>query len=621
MSLISELRRRNVLRAAAAYVALAWLVIQVVETLFPLFGFSDAAARTVVIVLAVGFVPSVIAAWAFELTPEGLKRESEVDHDSPAIRSNTRRLDRMIMLFLALGLAYFAFDKFVITPSRQAELLATTAEQARQEGRTEAIVESYGDNSIAVLPFVNMSADPEQEYFADGISEELLNLLARIPELRVISRTSAFAFKGKDVGIAEIAGQLKVSHVLEGSVRQAGNRLRITAQLIDARTDSHLWSETYDRTLEDIFDIQDEIAARVVAQLRVTLLGEAPKVRRANPQAYLLAMQARQMLSSWDVDEAKIHDLLQQAIALDPDYADAWVDLMRLYQTGSLISPAQREKSEFFRTASPEEWDRRADEALDRALAIEPDNARAIAFGADRGLPSKVSAADFQKVARDYERALALDPNDPDVLRRAGTFASTIGRFDVGIRLGEFSVARDPLCLLCVYWLGQTYMNAGRLDDAEPLVRSFVDPKRGGQYTLGVLLLLKGEPEQALIEFDRIEAENLQPWKLAGHALALHAMGRVAESDAALAELESTAGERVPHLPAEVYAWTGRPEQAWPWLERVEQPRYIDPWSPLLQPLARDPRWEAYWAAFGTSLEEVAAIEFDPVLPGADQKR
>ena len=617
MSLFAELKRRNVFRAAAAYVAVSWLLIQVAETTFPAFGLDDGELRIMIILLAVGLVPAVALSWVFEFTPEGWKRDAELDRGSPLSRRTNRLLDRAIVLVLGLGIAYFAVDKFLLDPARDEERISEAIEQ----GRTEALEEQLGDKSIVVLPFANLSGDPDQEFFADGMAEEMLNLLARIPELRVISRTSAFAFKGKDIGIAEIAGQLKVSHVLEGSVRRSGDRLRITAQLIDARTDSHLWSETFDRTLEDIFDIQDEIAARVVAQLRVTLLGETPKARRANAQAYLLAMQARQMLSSWDVDEAKIHDLLQQAIALDANYADAWVDLMRLYQTGSLISPAQRDKSEFFRTASPEEWDRRADEALDRALEIEPDNARAIAFGADRGLPSKISAADFQKIARDYERALALDPNDPDVLRRAGTFASTIGRFDVGIRLGEFAVARDPLCLLCVYWLGQTYMYAGRLDDAEPLVRSFVDPKRGGQYTLGLLLLLRGKPEQALIEFDGIEAENLQPWRLAGRALALHAMGHNAESDAALAELESTAGERVPHLPGEVYAWTGRPEQAWAWLERVEQPRYIDPWSPLLQPLARDPRWEAYWAAFGTSLDEVAAIEFDPVLPGADQNR
>ena len=144
-----------------------------------------------------------------------------------------------------------------------------------------------------------------------------------------------------------------------------------------------------------------------------------------------------------------------------------------------------------------------------------------------------------------------------------------------------------------------------------------MDLQRGGQYTLGLLLLLKGEPELALAEFDRIEAESLQPWRLAGRALALHAMGRKAESDAALAELESTAGERVPQLPGEVYAWTGRPEQAWPWLKQIKQPRYIDPWSPLLQPLAQDPRWSTFWAGFGATLQDIEAIEFDPVLPAA----
>ncbi|UCC14439.1 MAG: adenylyl cyclase, partial [Gammaproteobacteria bacterium] len=264
MTFLEELKRRNVVRVGAAYVALSWLIIQVAETLFPLFGLSDAAARLVVILLAIGFLPALVFAWVFEFTPEGLRRESEVDHDSDVSRRMTRRLDRLIMVFLTLALGYFALDKFVIDPARDAEELATATEQARQEGRSDAIVESYGDKSIAVLPFVNMSSDSEQEYFADGISEELLNLLARIPTLRVISRSSAFSFKGKDVNIPEVARQLNVAHVLEGSVRKSGDKIRITAQLIEARSDTHLWSETYDRTLDDIFAIQDNVAAAVV---------------------------------------------------------------------------------------------------------------------------------------------------------------------------------------------------------------------------------------------------------------------------------------------------------------------------------------------------------------------
>ena len=248
MSFFNELKRRNVLRVGAAYVVGAWLLIQVVETIFPLFGFDEAPARIVVIVLAIAFVPVLILAWAFELTPEGLKKESEVDRTQSIAPNTGKKLDRVIMVVLALALGYFAFDKFVLTPQRDAEQLAvleeqktTEVEHARQAGRTEAMVESYGEKSIAVLAFQDMSQDKDQEYLSDGIAEELLNLLAKIPELRVISRSSAFSYKGENIKLAQVAEELNVAHILEGSVRKAGNRVRITAQLIEARSDTHLW--------------------------------------------------------------------------------------------------------------------------------------------------------------------------------------------------------------------------------------------------------------------------------------------------------------------------------------------------------------------------------------------
>ena len=256
MSLLSELKRRNVFRAAAAYVAVAWLVMQVAEVSFPAFGFSDRALRLLIIALAIGFVPAVALAWVFELTPEGVRRDRDLEPGGPLLRRTNRLLDRAIVVLLALGLTYFAIDKFFLNPSRE----AARVEQALEQGRSEALEQQLAETSIVVLPFTNLSSDPEQAFFADGMAEELLNLLARIPQLRVISRTSAFSYKGKDVGIAEIARQLKVSHVLEGSVRRSGDRLRITAQLIDAGSDSHLWSRTYDRTLDDVFEVQDEIA-------------------------------------------------------------------------------------------------------------------------------------------------------------------------------------------------------------------------------------------------------------------------------------------------------------------------------------------------------------------------
>jgi len=302
MSLIRELRRRNVFRVAAAYVVASWLLIQVAETIFPLFGYGDTPARIVVVVLAIGLIPALIFAWAFELTPEGLKKESEVDRSQSIAPHTGKKLDRMIMVVLALALGYFAFDKFVLTPQREAaqqqqtvEQLASATEQARQQGRTEALVESYGDQSIAVLPFTDMSSAKDQEYMSDGLAEELLNLLAKLPQLWVISRSSAFSFKGKDIAIPEIARQLNVAHILEGSVRKSGNTLRITAQLIEARSDTHLWSETWDRPLDDIFAIQDEIAATVVEQLKVTLLGAVPQVQETDPEAYALNLQVRHL--------------------------------------------------------------------------------------------------------------------------------------------------------------------------------------------------------------------------------------------------------------------------------------------------------------------------------------
>jgi TolB-like protein len=252
MSLINELKRRNVIRIGAGYVVTSWLIIQVVETIFPIYGLSDRAIRFVISGLAVGLLPALILAWAFEWTPECIRKDAGVERPDAAPSASAKRLDRAIMVVLAIADAYFAADKFVFSESREAAI----AEAARKAGRSEAIVEAYGERSIAVLAFDDMSPEKDQAYMSDGIAEEILNLLARVPDLRVISRSSAFAFKGKDLPIPEIAQQLNAAYILEGSVRKAGDQLRITAQLIDAGSDTHRWSRTYDRRLENVFDIQ-----------------------------------------------------------------------------------------------------------------------------------------------------------------------------------------------------------------------------------------------------------------------------------------------------------------------------------------------------------------------------
>ena len=298
VSFFKELQQRNVLRVGAAYIVASWLVIQVVETLFPVFGLSQVAIRVVVIILAIGFIPVLVFSWAFELTPDGLKLEKDVSRDETTTPQNTKKLDRLIMAVLALGLAFFAFDKFVLDPARDVEI----AQSAREEGRTDALLESFGDKSIAVLPFVNLSADPDQDYLGDGLAEELLNLLRRIPELRVISRSSAFSFKGQNIEIPVIAERLNVVHILEGSVRRSGDLIRISAQLVDARSDTQLWSDTFDEPIGDIFAIQEEVASQVVARLRVTLVPERPRKVEPDLAAYVIYLQARQILKLQQYD-------------------------------------------------------------------------------------------------------------------------------------------------------------------------------------------------------------------------------------------------------------------------------------------------------------------------------
>jgi len=241
MSIFRELKRRNVFRVAIAYAIVAWLLIEVTATTFPILKLPDWSVTLVTALVLVGFPLALIFAWAFEITPEGLKKEKDVDRDQSITYITGRKVDYFIIAVLVLVVGFFTFDKFVLDPSRDAGLVQATPE-AITEQATESDKARTADKSIAVLPFVNMSDDAGNEYFSDGISEELLNVLVKVEGLRVASRTSSFSFKGKDISIPGIAKELNVDHVLEGSVRKAGNTVRITAQLIDVRTDRHLWS-------------------------------------------------------------------------------------------------------------------------------------------------------------------------------------------------------------------------------------------------------------------------------------------------------------------------------------------------------------------------------------------
>ena len=266
MSFFEELKRRNVFRVGAAYLVFAWLVVQLVETILPSFGYGDAAVRNVVVILAVAFVPVLVIAWAFELTADGFKRDREVARSGPDASISPRVLNRRLIVLLVAAVSLFAFDRFVL----QRELLDIdpAATEATAEPRPQVPADA---RSVAVLPFVAMSSGEDDEYFADGLTEEILNSLASLPELLVTARTSAFHFKGTDLPVPQIAETLGVAHVVEGSVRRSGERVRITAQLIRAQDGFHLWSQTYDRTLEDVFAVQENIAGNIAEVLDVVL--------------------------------------------------------------------------------------------------------------------------------------------------------------------------------------------------------------------------------------------------------------------------------------------------------------------------------------------------------------
>ena len=608
MSLFNELKRRNVFRVGAAYVVASWLVIQVAETIFPLFGFGDTPARIVVIVLAIAFIPSMIFSWAFELTPEGLKKESEIDRSQSLTPHTGKKIDRVIIVVLALALSYFALDKFVLSPQREAVMekqVAAQVEEARREGRTEALVESYGDKSIAVLPFVNMSSDTEQEYFSDGLSEELLNLLAKVPELRVTSRSSAFSFKGKDFLIADVGRELNVSNVLEGSVRKSGNMVRITAQLIKVDGDVHLWSETYDRTLDNIFDIQDEIASEVVTKLKITLLGHTPDARKTDPEAYSLYLQGRHLRrQTVEGSYGKAQALLQEALAIDPYYAEAWVELASTYTNQANLGV--RPYDEAFMLAR---------EAINKALMVYPGYAQA---HANLGYIARSYDNDLAAAAYQLQLALQLEPTNTDIIRSAASLIMSLGRLDEAILLSEFVVARDPVSPRSHSNLALYYTYAGLWDKAIASSRTLLELSPGysaGHYQIGVSLLFKGEPQAAL---EAMQKER-SIWGMIGLPLAYHALGRKDESDAALAALIEKYEKGAPYNIAYILAYRNEVDQAFEWLDKAV--KYKDTGltdisnEHLFSNLHDDPRWLSFLERIGFAPAQIANIEFKVTLP------
>ena len=585
--LLEELKRRNVHRAAAAYVAGGWLLLQVVEVLVELYGLDVGSVRWILPLLAAAFVPAMVIAWLFEWTPRGLERESDLAAaeraDEGERRAQGRRSDRIIIALLVCALAVLGFDK-----------LLTNA--GRDEGLAPA-------GSIAVLPFLDLSPGGGQEYFALGISEELLNLLAQIRGLRVAARTSSFVYRGADRPIGEIAAALNVRFVLEGSVRLLEDRVRVTAQLIDAESGFHLWSQNFDRTLAGLFEVQEEVATRVVGAVQPALRHDVSTLPRTDPDTYRMVLEAEYLAGQ--TSAATLREalgLFRSAVDRDPDYARAWLGLS--VTLANLAGDGRMDRDLAYREAQ---------RAAERARVIDPQH-----FGAYDQLAwlARVRDGDLQAAAHYLERALELAPWHPDVAGNAAVFLQSIGRLEAALPLHEFSVERDPLDPNGLFNMALANYFADRLDVAQAAflrLRQLAPDYIGVRYRLGTIAWRRGDAAAALRHFD---AERDEGFRLKGRAIALMALGREGEARAALDALIAHSADRFPSEITQVYAQWGDLDQAFEWLERDYQVEGPAGWGEyqlmhLYEPLFGDPRWGAFLDKVGASPSQLAAIEFD----------
>lgn len=545
--LFAELKRRRVFRAVAVYGTVAFVIIEAADVIFPAIPLPPWTVSLVVWLALLGFPVAIVLAWALEMTPEGLRRTPK-----PAPRELTDiieapALKRWSAVALALVgmIALLAGAWFV-------------GRQSAPEGIVDpAVVEDPASGplsaSIAVLPFVNMSDDASNEYFSDGISEELLNLLSRIPDLQVAARTSSFSFKGQNLEITEIAGRLNVAHVLEGSVRKDGNEVRITAQLIRADDGFHVWADTWDRTLDDIFAIQDEIAAEMVKQLKITLLGTVPESRQTDPEVYSLFLQAKYFesrRSQQDLEKAVA--AFEQALAIDPDYAPAWVGLSIAY--GNQSRYGWRNVEQAFALSM---------EAAEKAVAI--DSSMATAWASLAYL--KRLQLDWAGAESAIDKALDLEPNNPSVIGTAASLAGNLGQVETAIELFERNVKLNPLSLSSLRALGMRYVDAGRFDEAIEAFNRVIamNPDYPNIHQdLSLAYLCRGDPESALVELDENPSTSDNGFL---RVMILSTLGKEAEAQAMIDKILETSALERPALMAATYAWRGENDLAFEWLE------------------------------------------------------
>src|SRR6476659_10210585 len=572
----AELKRRNVYKVAVAYAVVAWLTIQAASIFLPAFNAPQWAMQIVILILVVGFPIALAFSWAFEITPEGIVRESEVNPNASITHHTGRKIVALtiVLAVIATGLLIFQFIR------------------ARS---TSSSAVTISNKSIAVLPFDNLSGDPENAYFSEGVQDEILTRLAKIAELKVISRTSTQRFKSAPTDLRQIAQQLGVANILEGSVQKANDQVRVNVQLINALTDAHLWADTYDRKLTDIFAVETEIAQAVADVLQAKLTGSEQHVIAARPtentEAHQLYLKGRFFWNKRTASDLKKSiDYFQQAITGDPNYALAYAGVA----DGYVWLPG-------YTAGTPRDCYPKAAAAAKTALELDDTLAEA---RTSLAIAIWLYDFDFSQSIREFQRAIELNPNYAIAHQQYGNNTlMALGRFDDAIAEGKRAVELDPLSLVINTDLGSEYYYARRYDEAIAQLRKTLEMDPGYYFayvTLGEALDEEGAHDAAIVEFQKARALNDDPAVLGMLGRAYGLSGNRMEAEKILDQLKTLSKERYisAYSFALVYLGLGDKNEALRWLEQSYQDRAgsdigfirVDP---LLDPLRGEPRFEA----------------------------
>jgi TolB-like protein/Tfp pilus assembly protein PilF len=587
-SLFRELVRRKVFRSAALYLAAAWLVLQVADIVLDAFETSPAIMRALIVAFTVGFPVFLLLSWFYEL--RGARLVKDTGGSEPAPRRWTTRAANItiaVMVVLGAGIYFYSQDQ-------------TARDAATSEAGLRDAAEAESESAIAVLPLVNISRDPADQFLADGLTEELVNVLTSIPQLRVTARASSFAFRDTDKDARTIGEQLGVGHLIEGSVRRDADRLRISVQLVDTQTGNTRWSAAYNRTLTDIFEIQKDIAERVSGTLQLSLFSDpTPIIRRTTPEAYSDYLRALFLYRTGSRDGyAQAVAELETVIERDDQYAPAWSLLASVRQNQAIIGEVDYAEGHEMARAN-----------IERALAIDSNYAYAVS---SRAWLAMSYERDFRLAAQNFRRALELAPNEPAILGNSAVLERLLGRIDRAIELSNQSIARNPLAATAFNNLSDQLYQARRYAEAIESARRALELAPGSPaatVNLAVSEIFAEDPEAALKSVAAIE---IPFYNLFVEALAHFDLGDQPTADAALAALiEGYADQRAAYIAA-IHSYRGEVDEAFGWLQQAidaRQRTLAVRTEPLYDNLRDDPRWQRVLEQLGLSDQQVAGIE------------